>query len=418
MSARRAVWEVARRELVERSRSRVHAGLARAAADPQRRRRDRRCAPERPDAHRRRRSRRPALRGARARDPAAGQGRRPRVRLHPLASAPAASRAVRDGAVDVALIDGRRMLVKSSRSQAAVRVVQDAVAAQGVLDRLRSSGLTQAQALGALAPRALPVEVLEPRRAQHRAQPGADLQLGCSCSSWRWCSSARRSPRASPRRSPRASSSCCSRRSRRGACSPARSSASACSASRSWCSPAPPRSLAGRLAGGAGLPSAAPETVALVLLWFVLGYVFYSVAFAAVGRARLPPGGPATPRCLPITVVLIGAFYLALIAVNSNPNGTVARIAAFVPPLSPMVVPARMVLGDMTAVGLALSGRARPPRHRRDGPARRAHLRASDPPDRRTRQATPPFRPSLAPAAPRKRHGQRNTTRQHRGYRS
>ena len=40
---------------------------------------------------------------------------------------------------------------------------------------------------------------------------------------------------------------------------------------------------AGRLAGGAGLPSAAPETVALVLLWFVLGYVFYSVAFAAVG---------------------------------------------------------------------------------------------------------------------------------------
>ena len=40
---------------------------------------------------------------------------------------------------------------------------------------------------------------------------------------------------------------------------------------------------AGQLAGGAGLPSAAPEAVALVLLWFVLGYVFYSVAYAAVG---------------------------------------------------------------------------------------------------------------------------------------
>jgi hypothetical protein len=37
------------------------------------------------------------------------------------------------------------------------------------------------------------------------------------------------------------------------------------------------------------------------------------------------------------------------------PNGTLASIAAFLPPLSPMVVPARMVLGDMTAVGFALA---------------------------------------------------------------
>ena len=111
---------------------------------------------------------------------------------------------------------------------------------------------------------------------------------------------------------------------------------------------------AGRLAGGAGLPSAAPETVALVLLWFVLGYVFYSVAFAAAG-ALVSRQEDLETAMTPITVVLIGAFYLALIVSNSNPNGTVARIAAFVPPFSPMVVPARMVLGDMTAVGLALA---------------------------------------------------------------
>jgi hypothetical protein len=43
------------------------------------------------------------------------------------------------------LLDGSRILVKTSRSQPAVRVVQDAVAAQGVFDRLRSSGLTQAR---------------------------------------------------------------------------------------------------------------------------------------------------------------------------------------------------------------------------------------------------------------------------------
>jgi ABC-2 type transport system permease protein len=108
---------------------------------------------------------------------------------------------------------------------------------------------------------------------------------------------------------------------------------------------------AGRLAGGAGLPAGAPETVALVVLWFVLGYVFYSVAFAAAG-ALVSRQEDLQTAMTPINVVLIGAFYLALIVANGNPNGTVARIAAFVPPLAPMVVPARMVLGDMSALGL------------------------------------------------------------------
>jgi hypothetical protein len=62
----------------------------------------------------------------------------------------------------VALVDGQRLLVKSSRSQAPVHVVQDAVAAQGVLDRLTTSGLTQTQALSALTPRALRVDVIDP----------------------------------------------------------------------------------------------------------------------------------------------------------------------------------------------------------------------------------------------------------------
>ena len=111
---------------------------------------------------------------------------------------------------------------------------------------------------------------------------------------------------------------------------------------------------AGSLAGGAGLPSAAPEAVALILLWFVLGYTFYSVAFAAVG-ALVSRQEDLNTAILPVTAVLTGAFYLAFIAVNTNPNGTLARVAAFLPPLSPMVVPARMVLGDMTAFGLAIS---------------------------------------------------------------
>lgn len=98
------------------------------------------------------------------------------------------------------------------------------------------------------------------------------------------------------------------------------------------------------------MPSAAPEAVALILLWFVLGYGFYSVAFAVVG-ALVSRQEDLNTAILPLTAVLTGAFYLALFAVNSNPNGTVARVAAFLPPVSPLVVPARVVLGDMNGLG-------------------------------------------------------------------
>jgi ABC-2 type transport system permease protein len=108
--------------------------------------------------------------------------------------------------------------------------------------------------------------------------------------------------------------------------------------------------VAGQLAGGEGLPSAAPKTIALVVLWFVLGYVFYSVAYAAVG-ALVSRREDLDTAMLPINIAIIGAWVLALIALGS-PNGTLARITAFLPPFAPMVVPARIVLGDMGAVGL------------------------------------------------------------------
>lgn len=64
----------------------------------------------------------------------------------------------------------------------------------------------------------------------------------------------------------------------------------------------------------------------------------------------------------PITWLLVGSFWLAIFALDfgRNPNGTLAQIAAFVPPTAPMVVPTRVVAGDMgpievsAAIGLEL----------------------------------------------------------------
>ena len=293
MSARRAVWEVARRELVERSRSRVlrislvlllilSVGGAIAAA---------RLSGRTPTDD-------IGLVGARSvalepaiRLQAKAAGRT--VHLHQLADAAAASRAVRDGSIDVALLDGSRILVKTSRT--AGRRPRRAGRGRGSGGarspaRLRAHSGAGAQRAGAA--QRCRFEVLEPTPAQLRPQPGAGRRRRCSRCSSCWCSSARRWPRASPRRSPRASSSCCSRPSRRGACSPARSSASACSASLCCCIPGAAALAAGQpgrrrgiALGGARGDRAGPAVVRARLRLLQRGV-------RRGRRARLPPRGP------------------------------------------------------------------------------------------------------------------------------
>ena len=353
MSARRAVWEIARRELVERSRSRVlrvtlvlllilSVGGAVAAA---------RLGSHTPTDD-------VGLVGTRSvvlepaiRLQANAAGRR--VHLHPLASATAASRALRSGSIDIVLLDGSRILVKTSHSQPAVRVVQDAVAAQGVFDRLRSSGLTQAQALGVLAPRILPVQALQPRpRNYDRNQALISISLMVLLLALLFFGQAV-AQGVTEEKSSRVVELLLTTVSPRRLLAGKILGVGMLGLALLFISGAAAL-VAGSLAGGAGLPSAAPEAVALILLWFILGYIFYSVAFAAVG-ALVSRQEDLNTASLPVIAVLTGAFYVAFIAINTNPNSTVARVAAFLPPLSPMVVPARMVLGDMTVVGLAIS---------------------------------------------------------------
>ena len=140
MSRRRAVWEVARRELVERSRSRtmrISVVLLLFSASEARSRR----APHPPDADRRHRPRPGAVSRLQpaVQLQAKEMGRKARVRR--TESGTTASRWLRDGTVDVALLDGSRILVKSNTSEPAVRVVRDAAAAERALDRLRSAEL-------------------------------------------------------------------------------------------------------------------------------------------------------------------------------------------------------------------------------------------------------------------------------------
>ena len=352
MSARRSVWEVARRELVQRSRSRVlrisllllvvlAAGGAIAAA---------RLSGQTPTddiglVGPRSTMLAPAIR-------LQAQAADRRARILDFSGLPAARRALRHGSIDVALIDGARIVVRTSRSQPAVRVVRDAVGAQALITRLQQSGLTRAQALGVLTPRALPVQVLEANTRnteQNRTLISVGLlSLFVVLALFGQAVAQGVTEEKSSRVIELLLTTVRPRRLLTG-----KVLGIGLLGLLLLLLPGAAALAAGTLAGGSGLPTAAPQVAALMLLWFVLGYVFYSVLFATVG-ALVSRQEDLQTAMLPVNALLIAAFYLALI-VSSNPNAAVAQITAFVPPFSPMIVPMRMVLGDMAVPALVLA---------------------------------------------------------------
>jgi len=104
--------------------------------------------------------------------------------------------------------------------------------------------------------------------------------------------------------------------------------------------------LAGTIAAisvGRHLPASTPGAIGLIVLWFLLGYAFYCCAFAAAGAASSRQA-EAPVAAGPLTLlILLG--YLASLAIQSNPDGVLARVTPFIPPLAPMAMPARMLLG-------------------------------------------------------------------------
>jgi ABC-2 type transport system permease protein len=114
--------------------------------------------------------------------------------------------------------------------------------------------------------------------------------------------------------------------------------------------------LAGTIAAiamGRHLPPSTPAAIGLIVVWFLLGYAFYCCAFAAAGAASSRQAEAPTVAGPLTLVILLG--YLVSLAIQSNPNGALARITPFIPPLAPMAMPARMLLGNAAPWELPVS---------------------------------------------------------------
>ena len=348
MSSRRKLWEVARREFVERWRSRamrvsfalllafvVGGAVLLTLVDERTPTDDFGLVGPRAVALA------PALRIGEQ-----SYGRR--ARLHRLRDRAAAQRALREGDVDVAIVDGR-LIVKEDHASLAAGVAGRAVAAQHAVMRLQASGLTERQALDTLNPPPQRVEVLD-RGARDRQRDEDVLFVGMvalfmALIVYGQSVASSVAEEKSTRVIELLLTTLPPRRLLAGkvlgvGTLGVSQLAAVCVAGL----------LSAQVAGGEGLPPSAPRTVALVIGWFILGFAFYSVVYAALG-ALVSRQEDLEATTAPVNVMLIGAYFGAMAAIAS-PDGTWAQIAAFLPPLAPLIVPSRVVLGDMSAIGL------------------------------------------------------------------
>ena len=94
------------------------------------------------------------------------------------------------------------------------------------------------------------------------------------------------------------------------------------------------------------VPNVGFEALAGGLMWYVLGFLFYALIFAAAGSmvSRQEEIGSVTG---PLSMVVVGT-YLAFFWVVANPDTLVAVLLSVIPPFDLVIMPGRMATGDAT----------------------------------------------------------------------
>ncbi len=105
---------------------------------------------------------------------------------------------------------------------------------------------------------------------------------------------------------------------------------------------------AGIATGLVTLPVTAVAVFVSVLGWFVLGYTFFAVLYAAAGSlvSRQEDVNSVT---MPITALIMVMYVLAQVTVQ-DPGGTLSSVVSWIPPFSAMLMPLRIAAGEAGAL--------------------------------------------------------------------
>jgi len=101
------------------------------------------------------------------------------------------------------------------------------------------------------------------------------------------------------------------------------------------------------------VPAAVPAALASAVLWFALGYAFWSVALAAVG-ALVSRVEDLQAAVAPLTWTMTLCALTAPVAAES-PDAWYSRVASLLPITAPFTMPVRIAVGDVPAWEIMLA---------------------------------------------------------------
>ena len=100
------------------------------------------------------------------------------------------------------------------------------------------------------------------------------------------------------------------------------------------------------------IPSAANSVLAWAFVWYILGFAFYAVAYAAAG-SLVSRQEEAQNAAFPLTMMLMAAYFIASFSITGeNP---VLRVASLLPMFAPMTMPLRIAGADAASWEITVS---------------------------------------------------------------
>jgi ABC-2 type transport system permease protein len=108
------------------------------------------------------------------------------------------------------------------------------------------------------------------------------------------------------------------------------------------------------LASEAPLVGLTPALLVAYGVFFLLGFTLFALIYASMGAFVSRPDDLQT-LSLPLSLLAMGGYLAAIVALGGGGGGTVIRLLSFVPPFSPFVMLARVMTGRVEPWEVALS---------------------------------------------------------------
>jgi ABC-2 type transport system permease protein len=108
-----------------------------------------------------------------------------------------------------------------------------------------------------------------------------------------------------------------------------------------------------RLLPAEALPALGWDLVLPVIAWFLIGFTFYAVIYAALGATVTRQEDLQGVGMIPVLLILPG--YLIALMATGSPDALLVEVASFVPVTSPFVMPVRAAVAGIPAWEVAVS---------------------------------------------------------------